>query len=60
MLTGQMIKRLSIESENGAHEANTLKENVPEDGRNAGKKVKAEHNNEPVPALVLSRGSRYC
>ncbi|KAH0521680.1 Glycoprotein hormones alpha chain [Microtus ochrogaster] len=52
MLTGRMIK-----SENGAHQANTLKENVSEDGRNAGKKVKAEQNNETVPALVLSRGT---
>ncbi|XP_075804403.1 putative E3 ubiquitin-protein ligase UBR7 [Microtus pennsylvanicus] len=36
-----------IKSENGSHQDNTQKEDVSEHGKDAGKEVKAEQNNEP-------------
>lgn len=36
-----------IKPENGGHQDNAQKEDVPEHGKNAGKEVKAEQNNEP-------------
>lgn len=36
-----------IKPENGSHQDNTQKEDVSKHGKNAGKEVKAEQNNEP-------------
>lgn len=37
----------AVKPENGGHQDNTQKEDVPEHGANAGKEVKAEQQNEP-------------
>lgn len=36
-----------IKPENGSHQDNIQKEDVSEHGKNSGKEVKAEQNNEP-------------